>query len=84
MTFRVFARCIAVSLTLAVTACASAPPPDRLSILDVMEEGASQRPQSCAAMNAATFCEQTSRLDKTRKCSCVDRQSLTEGKPFVF
>jgi hypothetical protein len=49
-----------------------------------MEEGAGRRPQSCAALNAATFCEQTSRLDQAKKCSCVDRKSLTNGTPYVF
>jgi hypothetical protein len=84
MNLRIVGRCIAISLTLAVAACATAPP-ERASILDVMEEGASSsRPRSCAAVNAATFCEQSSRLDRAKKCGCVDRQSLTDGTPFVF
>jgi hypothetical protein len=83
MNLRIVARCLALSLTLAVAACATAPS-EHASILDVMEEGASARPQNCAALNAATFCEQSSRLDRTKKCSCVDRRSLAEGAPVTF
>jgi hypothetical protein len=77
-------RYVVLSLTLAMAACVTAPPPERASILELMEQGATPRPQDCAALNAATFCEQVSRLDRTKKCSCVDRRSLTNGTPYVF
>jgi hypothetical protein len=83
MNFRSVGRCLALGLTLAVAAC-STTPPERTSILDLMEEGAARRPQNCAALNAATFCEQSSRLDRSKKCGCVDRNSLTNGTPYVF
>ena len=83
MNVRTVGRCLVLSLTLAVAACSTAPP-ERASILDLMEEGAARRPQSCAALNAATFCEQSSRLDRSKKCGCVDRNSLTNGTPYVF
>jgi len=76
-------RCLALSVTLAVAACASAPP-ERHSIVDELHLGASSGPRNCAALNAATFCEQSSRLDRTKKCSCVDRRSLTDGSPVTF
>jgi hypothetical protein len=72
------ALCIAVTLA----GCASAPPQE-MSILDAMAARSTGKPLSCAAMDAATLCVQTSRLDKRKSCSCVGRQQLIDGNPSV-
>jgi hypothetical protein len=89
MNGRMLIRGIAISVTLALTACATAPPhakapPQEMSILDAMGTRSNVRPASCAALDAATVCVQASRLDRTKKCGCVERQSLTDGSAFRF
>ena len=82
---RPLARGIAICTALAVAGCATAPPQE-LSILDAMNARPtlSGRPMSCAALDAATMCVQSSRLDRTKDCGCVDRQSITDGRAFSF
>ena len=84
MNGRMLIRGIALCVTLALAACATAPPQE-VSILDAMGEARSTaRPMSCAALDAATVCVQSSRLDRTRNCGCADRQSITDGRAFGF
>jgi hypothetical protein len=74
---------IAVCITLILAGCASAPSQE-LSILDAMQAGSSSKPLSCAALDAATFCVKSSRLDRSKDCSCVERQSVYDGRQFKF
>jgi hypothetical protein len=70
---------IAVCITLTLAGCAAAPPQE-LSILDAMQAGPSSKPLSCSALGAGTFCVKSSRLDRSRDCSCVDRQAVSNGQ----
>jgi hypothetical protein len=78
MLTRAAALCIAVTLA----GCATTPPQE-MSILDAVAARSMSQPLSCAAMDAATLCVQTSRLDKRKSCSCVGRQQLINGSPSV-
>ena len=79
MNGRMLTRAIALCITLAVSACATAPPQE-LSILDAMSARSMSGPLSCAAMDAATVCVQTTRLGKDKNCGCVDRREIAGGK----
>jgi hypothetical protein len=84
MNGRMLIRCIAIgSFALATAACTTAPP-ERMSILDVMAAGSSGRPMTCAALDAATLCVKGSRLDRSKKCGCVDRATMADGQAFTF
>ncbi len=84
MLTRGIAPVIMSGIALALTACATAPPRE-LSILEAIDaQRFSMGPQSCAALDAATVCVQSTRLDKSKECSCADRYSLREGKLFRF
>ncbi len=76
MNGRMLIRGIAICTTLSFAGCATAPPSE-LSVLDVMREGPTSKALSCAALNAATLCVQSSRLDRTKECSCVDRHAVS-------
>jgi hypothetical protein len=82
MNGRTLIRASAVCIALTLVGCAAAPPQE-LSILDAMQAG-STKPLSCAALDAATFCVKSSRLDRSKDCSCVDRQSVYDGRQFRF
>jgi hypothetical protein len=74
-----------LGLTLALGACATSPPPKEVSILDaVADQHSSVGSQSCAALNAATVCMRSTRLDKEKKCGCADRHAITDGKLFQY
>jgi hypothetical protein len=83
MNGRMLTRGIALCITLALAGCATAPPQE-LSILDVVQGGSMSQPLSCAALGAATLCVQSSRLDRSKECSCVDRQAVTGASQFKF
>lgn len=84
MLARTIAICMTLAMTLAITACASAPT-QQISILDALAaQSANGHPMSCAAMNAATVCTQTTRLSRDKSCECVDRQQLAGAKAFSF
>ena len=69
---------IALAVIGVIAACAHAPPPEDLSILDSIENHhLSRRPASCAEMNATAVCEKSTRLDGDRECRCVDTRALT-------
>jgi len=67
------------SLGIALSGCATTAAPQELSILDAMSAQSLSRPQSCAALNAATMCIQTMRLSRNKDCGCVDRQAIATG-----
>jgi hypothetical protein len=83
MNGRMLTRGITLCITLALAGCATAPPQE-LSILDVMQEGSMSKSLSCAALDAATLCVQSSRLDRSKECGCVDRQSVSGAQQFRF
>jgi hypothetical protein len=83
MNGRMLIRGIAICLMLALAGCATAPAQE-LSILDAMREGSTSKPLSCAALDAATLCVQSSRLDRTKDCSCIDRHAVSDGQMFKF
>src|SRR5690606_4185865 len=84
MNGRTLIRCIAIAaVTLATGACTTAPP-EKMSILDVMATGASSGTMSCAALDAATLCVKGARLDRSKKCGCVDKGAITDGQAFSF
>jgi hypothetical protein len=70
----VTALCIGLSLA----GCATTQPQE-ISILDAMAARSANQPLSCAAMNAATVCVKSMRLDRNQKCECADRSSLANG-----
>jgi hypothetical protein len=76
LTRGVTALCIGLSLA----GCATSRPQE-LSILDAIAVRSVSQPLSCAAMNAATVCVKSMRLDRNQKCECADRNSLASG-PF--
>jgi hypothetical protein len=78
-------RAAILGVAVALSACATAPPPQELSILDaVADQHSSMGRQSCAALNAATVCVKSTRLDQNKKCGCADRQAITDGTVFQF
>ena len=92
MTGRMLTRAIAPvilsGIALALSACASAPPRE-VSILDAIDAQASHQrfnmgPQSCAALDTASVCVKSTRLEKGRECACTDRNSITDGTFFRF
>jgi hypothetical protein len=79
---------IVSGIALALSACASAPPRE-LSILEAIDAQSSSRgfsmgPQSCAGLDTASVCVKSSRLEKSRECSCADLFSITDGKILRF
>ena len=78
MNSRTLTRGLALCITLALAACATTPPQEH-SILDAMAEQSLSKPLSCAAMNAATVCMKSSRLDRNKNCACADRHSIANG-----
>src|SRR5690348_7181930 len=75
---RAVARLPVLAVIGVIAACAHAPPPEDLSILDSIENHhLSRRPASCAEMNATAVCEKSTRLDGDRECRCVDTRALT-------
>jgi hypothetical protein len=83
MLTRVIAPLILSGIALALSACASTPPQE-LSILDAINaQKSSQRfnmgPQSCAAIDTASVCVKSTRLEQGRECACTDRNSITDG-----
>jgi hypothetical protein len=88
MLTRAIAPLILSGIALALSACASAPPHE-LSILEAINaQASSQRfnmgPQSCAAIDTASVCVKSTRLDKGKDCACTDRHSITDGTFFRF
>jgi hypothetical protein len=78
MNGRMLTHAAALCITLALTACATAPKQE-MSILDAMAAGSMSQPLSCAAMDAATLCVKATRLSKTKDCGCVGRQEIANG-----
>ena len=77
------ARIAILALVGAIAACAHAPPPQDLSILDAIENRhLSRGPASCAEMNATAVCEKSTRLDGGHNCRCVDTKALTGAGAF--
>jgi len=75
---------IMTGVALALTACASTPPRE-LSILEAINaqgysRGFNMSPQSCAGPDVASVCVKSTRLEKSRECSCADRFSIKDGK----
>lgn len=65
-----------------LSACAHAPAArEQMSILDALDSQKQQSlgPASCAALNATSVCEKSTRLDAGRSCRCVDPQAFSSG-----
>jgi hypothetical protein len=84
MLIRGFVRATLVGITLSLTACATAPPQELSIIEAINDQGFTMGPQSCAALDAATVCVKSTRLDKDKSCSCADRYQLSDGKLLRF
>jgi hypothetical protein len=63
----------------AIVACAHAPPPQEISIVEAIETSRQATgPASCAALNATTVCKKSTRFDDgSRDCTCLDARALT-------
>jgi hypothetical protein len=75
------ARLVPVGVVAVLSACAAAPPAHQeMSILDALDAQRSNLgPASCAALNTASVCEKSTRLDRGRNCGCSDPHAIADG-----